>query len=49
MIFWISVIVIFIISALLAVRSLFVEIEHTKHLKKIKKNLAKEKILFQKD
>lgn len=49
MVFWISIISIFIISVLLAVRSLFVEIEHAKHLKKIKKHLAKEKILFQKD
>lgn len=49
MIFWVSVIVIAIISFLLALRSMFGEKEQAKHLKTIKKHLSKEKILFKKE
>jgi len=46
MTFWISVIAMFILSLFWAILSLRREISHPKELRKVKKDLARSKILF---
>lgn len=47
--FWIASIIIFVLSFLLAVRSLKKELAHPKEIKLAKDELMKEKVLFVKD